>query len=118
MVFRQSLCNIDEKPDEDLKDELTKFMKNDMQISPSDIFYYLGGEIRLDIVHRLGISSNSKNPHPIVATLVTRDGKDAVLAATGNLKGKRVGVSEQLPPAMKERRSAVTEAAQNLKRRR
>ena len=119
--MRNSLIfyNIDEKDGENCKHLVNTVMTKQMKISTEDIYSQenLKGEIRMDIVHRLGLKGRDvSKPHPIVVTFVTRDGKNKVMENTGNLKGKKYSVSEQLPSAMRERRSAAVRKMIEMKK--
>ena len=94
LVF-YNIKQVEGETQETLKETLIKLMRDDMKISPSDIYTKMNmrGEIRLDIVHRLGQSAGNA-PQPVVAFFVTRLGKEMVFSSARNLKGKKVSVSE------------------------
>ena len=101
--------SIPESNGEDCENVITKFLVDEMKINPEDIYSHgnLIGEVRIDVAHRVGKkSAASVRDRPIVAKFLTRKGKDYVLKHAQNLAGKRYGVSEQLPPEMRERKLA------------
>ena len=81
---------------EDCEAVISTFMKDQMNIHENNIYSKdnITGEIRIDIVHRLGKKKpTSTFSRPIVVKFVTHKGKQMVLKHAKNLKGKQQYVS-------------------------
>ena len=75
---------------------ISKFLKEVLQV-PEDCLFQKnnpGGEVRVDILHRIG--QRRGKPRPLVATFVTRRGRDMVFST-------QYAITEQLPPSTRER---------------
>ena len=91
-----------------LKDTLYRTMRDTMKIPEANLFNKknLGGEIRLDIVSRIGNYRPDKM-RPIVATFLTQTGRNMVYSKeyTVNLKNPtKVRVAEHYPSIIREKR--------------
>ena len=64
----------------------------------------MSGEVRVDIEHRIG--QRKAKPRPLVVSFVTRRGRDIILSHAKNLKSTPYAVTEQLPPSIREQRTA------------
>ena len=107
--------NVEETKGESCKFAVEKILIEEMKIPEQDV-YSAGnptGEVRIDIAHRVG--KPGLHPRPIVATFVTRQGKDYVMKHARNLRGKKYSVSEQMPSKMKERRTAQYDTLKQLR---
>ena len=99
--------NMNELPNENCEHVLINMMRDIMKIQPKDIYTpnNLAGEIRIADAHR--IPSTGGRVRPLVAKFLTPKGRNMVLSHVKNLKGNTISISEQFPPAMRERRAAV-----------
>ena len=98
--------NIPEKQDEDCYTVINCFFTDVLKV-PDHLFFSknnLSGEVRVDIAHRIG--QRKAKPRPLVVSFVTRRGRDIILSQAKNLKSTPYAVTEQLPPSVRERRTA------------
>ena len=98
--------NIPEEAQEDPYSIVEAFMIDNLQI-PHRLLYSRnnpGGEIRIDVCHRLGQRKSSTGP--LIVKFVTQRGRDMVITYGKNLRGTRFAISEQLPPSTREKRAA------------
>ena len=98
--------NIPESHNEDCYEVISKFLKEVLQV-PEDCLFTKnnpGGEVRVDISHRIG--QRKGKARPLVATFVTRRGRDLVFSFAKKLKATQYAITEQLPPSTRERRAA------------
>ena len=98
--------NVPERDQEDCHREVDTLLRDVLKI-PEDLLYSknnLGGEIRVDVAHRIG--QKRSNPRPLIAKFVTQRGRDVVFSYAKQLKSTPYALSEQLPPSTREKRSA------------
>lgn len=110
--------NIPESIGENCEDLIVSFLIDEMKIEVGNIYSKENptGEVRIDVAHRMGKKMASSTKHrPIVVKFVTRKGKQYVMKHARNLRGQQYGVSEQLPPQMRERKSAQYEEMKQLR---
>ena len=103
---------------DDCEHLIMNFLQDEMLIPQEYIYstHNLGGEIRIDVAHRMGRRSfKAPNPRPIVVKFVTRKGRDTVMKYVKNLKGKGFSVTDQLPPEMRERKMAQMDTLRKLR---
>ena len=100
------LHNIPEAENEDCYAVVNAFLQNDLKIPSSLLFTQENpcGDIRVDIVHRVG--QKRDKPRSLIVKFTSHRGRDLVLSHSRNLKASPYAVSEHLPPAMRERRAA------------
>ena len=101
--------NIPEKPDEDIYEVMSRFIRETMGIQEDLLFSKKNpsGEIRVDISHRIGQKGRGDGkPRPIIVKFLSHRGRDIVLSYAKALKATPFAVSEQIPPSAREKRSA------------
>ena len=101
------LYNVPEADNESTYDMVISFLSSSLKISPDLLFSKTnpGGEVRVDIAHRIG--QQGPKPRPFVIAFVTQHARNIVLAHGKFLKNSSpFSISEQLPAVVCERRNA------------
>ena len=101
--------NIPEKPDEDIYEVMSRFIRETMGIHEDLLFSKKNpsGEIRVDISHRIGQKGRGDcKPLSVIVKFLTQRGRDIVLSYAKALKATPFAVSEQIPPCARKKRSA------------
>ena len=98
--------NLPEEEQDDPREVIMNFMRSEMQI-PSDMIYSrqnLAGEIRVDVVHRMG--QKRDKTRPLIVRYMSHSGRNIVMSYAKVLRSTSFAVSEQLPTATREKRQA------------
>ena len=83
------------------REKMVTFMKNELEIENAN-------PEMIDRAHRTGVKNpKNRKPRSIVAKFSSSDAKSNIFKNVRKLAGKNIGISEQLPPEIQERRNRL-----------
>ena len=92
--------NLPEREDEESISVIQDVLLNTMKLEGAD-------QIEIERAHRMGKKTDAHKPRPIVAKFLRFQDKEFIRKSAHVLKGSRIGISEQFPKEIAEKRKAL-----------